>query len=224
MKNSKKILLIGGRSKAKSLAISLRNQGHKILIINKNKEDCMMLAEINGVTVVNGDGTKNYVLEDAGANECDICIALTSKDEDNLVACQLCKRQFNIQKTVAIVSDPNKTEFFQQMGIDNVVCAVAAVTSIIEHTTFIEEITNIISIGKGKAKIMELYINQNSPAVEKRIWEIELPKEVIIGCILRDDMTLIPRGDTRILVGDVLVVISGNKQEELNAIKVLAGR
>jgi trk system potassium uptake protein TrkA len=50
-----------------------------------------------------------------------------------------------------------------------------------------------------------------------------LPKEVIIGCILRGDATMIPRGDTRILAGDMLVVISSDEQE-MAAIRELTGR
>ncbi len=55
------------------------------------------------------------------------------------------------------------------------------------------------------------------------MWEIELPQEVIIGCVLRGEKSLIPRGDTRILAGDMLILISSDKQE-MNAIKKLAGR
>jgi trk system potassium uptake protein TrkA len=82
---------------------------------------------------------------------------------------------------------------------------------------------NIIPIGEGRIQIAEVLISDNAPAVGKKLWEINLPKEVIIGCILRGDTAMIPRGDTRILAGDVLVLISGNGQE-ITAIKELTGR
>ncbi len=102
------ILLIGGRSKARSMAMSLLEQGYRVTVININYDDCMKLAEINGLNVIHGDGTKPYILDEAGAAGCDIAIALTSKDTDNLVACQLCKKQFSVPKTVSLVADPNK--------------------------------------------------------------------------------------------------------------------
>lgn len=219
----KKVLLIGGRSKARSLALSLIKQSYHVTVINITYEDCLKLAEIEKLTVINGDGTKPYILEEANAGYCDIAIALTSKDEDNLVICELCKKRFHIKKTVALVSDPKKTDFFYQMGIDSVVCAIAAVTSIIEQQTFVDKMENIIPIGEGRIQIAEVPVLGNAPVVGKKLWEINFPKEVIIGCVLRGDTTMIPRGDTKILAGDMLVLISGNGQE-LAAIKELRGR
>ncbi len=219
----KNVLLIGGRSKARSMAMSLLEQGYRVTAINRSYEDCRKLAEINGLNVIHGDGTKPYILDEAGAAGCDIAIALTCEDADNLVACQLCKKQFSVPKTVSLVADPNKTDFFTQMGVDSVVCAISAVTGIIQQQALIDEMTNIIPVGKGRVQIVEVQIPGESPIAGKKLWEITLPKEAIVGCVLRSDATLIPRGDTRILAGDTLVVITGNGQE-LNTVQALTGR
>jgi len=217
------VLLIGGKSKAKSLAMSLIAKGYRVTVINDTYEDCIKLAEIDHLTVMNGDGTKPFVLEDASAGDADIAIAMTSKDEDNLVICELCKKRFHVKKTVALVSDPKKTEFFHKMGIDGVVCAITAITSIIEQQAFMDEIATLVPIGEGRVSIAEVPIPGTAPVVGKKLWEINLPKQVIIGCILRGDVTMVPRGDTRVLAGDMLVLISSSKQE-MAAIKELTGR
>lgn len=218
-----KVLLVGGRSKAKSLATSLIRKGYRVTVINDKYDDCLKLAEIDKLTVINGDGTKPFILEDAGARSADIAIALTSKDEDNLVICELCKKQFHIKKTVALVSDPKKTEFFYAMGIDSVVCAIAAITGIIEQQAFVDKMATLVPIGEGRVSIAEVPIMSTAPVIGKKLWEINLPKQVIIGCILRGEETMVPRGDTRILSGDMLVLISSDKQE-MAAIKELTGR
>lgn len=220
--NKKTVLLIGGRNRAISMASSLLSQGFKVTAINNNHEDCMKLAEIQGLTVIHGDGTKPYILDEAGASECDIAIALTDKDADNLVACQLCKKQFGIKKTVSLVMDPNKTAFFHKMGVDRVVCSVSAVTGIIQQQAFIDEMTNIVPMGEGRVQIIEVHITAQSPVADKKLWEITLPQDSIVGCVLRSDTTIIPRGDTRILAGDTLVVLTGNGQE-LNTVHALTG-
>lgn len=222
-KKNQSVLLIGGRSKAKAMAISLLKQGYKVTVINSDHEDCVKLAEIKGLTVIHGDGTKPYILDEAGAKECDIAIALTSKDADNLVACQLCKKQFAVKKTVSLVGDPNKTAFFYQMGVDSVVCAVSALTGIIQQQAFIDEMSTVIPVGEGRVQIIEVRIFGESPIAGKKLWEITLPKECIVGCVLRGDSYLIPRGDTRILAGDTLVVITGSNQD-LDKIHALTGR
>lgn len=222
-RKNERVLLIGGRSKAKSMAISLTKQGYGVTVINNNREECAKLAEIDDVTVIYGDGTKPYILDEAGAMDCDMAIALTSKDADNLVICQLCKRKFKVKKTVSLVADPNKTAFFYQMGVDSVVCAVSALTGIIQQQAFIDEMSNIIPVGEGRVQIIEVRIFGESPIAGKKLWEITLPQECIVGCVLRGDSFLIPRGDTRILAGDTLVVITGNGQN-ISEIHALTGR
>jgi len=218
-----KVLLVGGRSKTKALATSLIRKGYHVTVVNDTYEDCLKLAEIDKLTVINGDGTKPFILEDASAGDADIAIALTSKDEDNLVICELCKKRFDVKKTVALVSDPKKTDFFYKMGIDSVVCAITAITGIIEQQAFMDKIATLVPIGEGRVSIAEVPIPGTAPVVGKKLWEINLPKEVVIGCILRGDTTMIPRGDTRILAGDMLVLISSDEQETA-AIKELTGR
>jgi trk system potassium uptake protein TrkA len=183
----------------------------------------MTLAENSDFKVINGDGSKPYVLEDADVYGYEMAIAMTRRDEDNLVICELCKKKYAIKKTVSLVNDPKKTEFFRSMGIDSVVCSINTITGIIEQQAFMDEIATVIPIGQGNLSIAEVPIPQNSPVVEKKIWEISLPKEVIIGCILRGENSMVPRGDTRLLAGDILVLIS-SKENQISAIKELTGR
>ena len=218
-----RILLIGGFNRTKSLAASLIKKGYQVTAINNDPGNCRALAEIEKLNVFNGDGSKPFVLEDANAYNADIAIALTERDEDNLVICELCKKKFNVKKTVAVITDPQKTEFFYRMGIDSVVCAISAIAGIIEQQAFLNEMATLVPVGNGRIRIAQVPISQSAPAVDKKLWELSLPKDVIIGCMLRGDKSMIPRGDTRILSGDVLVLISTD-EHELAAVRELTGR
>jgi trk system potassium uptake protein TrkA len=219
----KHILLIGSFNKARSLGNSLIKKKYRVTVINNDYQNCLILSEIDSLTVINGDGTKPFILEDANAWDADIAIALTQNDDDNLVICELCKKKFNVKKTVALINDPKKTDFFYKMGIDSVVCAVNAITNIIEQQAFLEGIATLLPTAEARISIAEVPISGTAPVVGKKLWEINLPKEVIIGCILRGEKSMIPRGDTRILAGDMLILISSDKQE-MNAIKELTGQ
>lgn len=218
----KRVLLIGGRRKARSLAVSLLRRGYQVTAVNENHEDCLKLAEIDRLTVIEGDGSKPSVLEDADAGTQDIAIALTSRDEDNLVICELCKKRFHVIKTVTLVSDPQKTEFFTRLGVDRVVCAISAITGIIEQQAFMERMETAVPIGTGRVQITEISIPSDAPVAGKALREIDLPKETVIGCILRGEAVLIPRGDTVLLAGDLVVLIAGSEQAE-GAARILAG-
>lgn len=218
-----RVILIGGFQRTKSLAKSLIKKGYEVTAINKDEKKCQILSEIEKLDVYMGDGSKPFVLEDASVQDADIAIALTDSDEDNLVICQLCKKKFDIKKTVAVVSDPKKTEFFNKMGIDSVVCAISAIANIIEQQAILDEMGTLIPIGEGRINIAQIQISSSSPVLDKKISEINLPKEVNISCILRGEKTMIPRGDTRLMSGDILIMIS-SIENEVAAIKKLTGR
>lgn len=134
----KRVLLIGGDQKAQALATSLGAAGYKITIINKDHATCRVLSELVDGTVIHGDGARPYVLDDAHAHDADLAIALTRSDEDNLVILELCKKMFRVQRTVALVNDPQLIDFFRTMGVDSVLSPVLTITRLIEAEALAE--------------------------------------------------------------------------------------
>ncbi|MGN0312981.1 MAG: potassium channel family protein [Lachnospiraceae bacterium] len=221
-KEHRNILIIGGFEEARSLAVSLLKKEYHVTVVNKDFGACEKLVENGKLNVIYGDGSKKFILEEARAGECQVVIALTDSDETNLVICEMCKEYFGVKKAVSILSDPSKTDFFYQMGVDRVVCALNMITNMMEEQALMSEMMNMMPIDEGRIQIAELAIGQDSPIIGKKLWEINLPKEIIIGCILRENRSLIPRGDTRVLLGDVLVIITSDKNK-LSAVKELTG-
>lgn len=219
----KHAVLIGSFNRARSLADSLINKGYRVTAINSSYDKSVVLAENREINVINGDGSKPFVLDDANIEYADLAIVLTPKDEDNLVICQLCKKKFKVKKTISILNDPLKSSLFYMSGVDSVICEVNAITNIIEQQAFYDGIVTMIPTGECKIRIAEVPILESSPVVGKKMWEINLPKESVIGCIIHGEGTTIPRGDTRINCGDKLILISAANQE-MNAIKELTGR
>ena len=202
------IMIIGGFKKARSLANSLIRKGYEVTAVNKSQIDCEKLAEIDKLKVIYGDGTKKFVLEDAKAHDCSIVICLTNSDEDNLVICEMCKKYFGVKKTVCLLSDPEKTDLFYKMGVDRVVCTLNTITNIIEEQAIMEKMLNTIPVDDGRINIVEVPIYKNSVANGKKLWELNLSKEIVVGCIIRDGKSLIPRGDPCVYEGDVLLIIT----------------
>lgn len=217
----KNILIIGGKRKAEQLAKSLLRKKYNVTIINNNEKDCKKLSDNEKINVFIGDGTKPYVLEDVNAQKMDMAISLLPHDEDNLVALELCKKKFNIKKTISLLTDSKKIEFFHKMGVDKVVCSVEIVTEFIEQEALLDKISKSIPLAEGIIEILEVDINTQDKCIGKKIIDINLPKDVIIGCILRNGLSLVPRGDTIINKGDLLVLIikSDKKHETMLALK-----
>ncbi|MDD5292641.1 MAG: NAD-binding protein, partial [Candidatus Omnitrophica bacterium] len=130
------IIIVGGGKVGHSLAKHLSQDKHTIVLIDKDREACKMLAqELNNVVVVCGDGCEPMVLEEAKIDRADVVAAVTGGDEDNLVICQIAKEKFKVRRTVARVNDPNNEHTFSELGVDIPIDATSIIAKIIEEET-----------------------------------------------------------------------------------------
>lgn len=203
-----KILIVGGRKKADFLTKSLLDKKHKVMIINDNYEFCKTLARNYDIPVIFGDGSDPKILEEADIKNFDIVIALTPKDEDNLVICQLAKKEFSIKKSLSVVRNPQNVDIFKKFGIDTVISSTYVASSIIEQMATVKEIENYIPLDNGQVGLMEIFVKEQHFVANKIISNIDFPKEAIIVCIIRGINTIIPKGNTMILPEDKLVILS----------------
>ena len=203
-----KILIVGGRKKADFLTKSLLEKKHKIMLINDTYEYCKKLSRNYDIPVIYGDGSDPKLLEEANIKNFDIVIALTPKDEDNLVICQLCKKEFNIKKALAVVSNPKNVDIFKRLQVDTVISSTYVAASIIEQMATVKEIENYVPLDNGQVGLMEMYIKNNHFVANKIISNINFPTEAIIVCIIRGLNTIIPKGNTMILPEDKLIILS----------------
>lgn len=203
------IIIAGGREEIHFLIKNFISKGHHVTLINKEEKYCKNFARRHEkIDVVLGDASMPTVLEDAGVIYANLVIALTKYDPDNLVICQIAKAMYGVKRTVAVVNDPENIPVFKSLGIDTVISTVNIVSSIIEQKVSVEEITNLISMEEGKVSITEIVVTENSPVINKTLAEINLPYSSVIGCIIRNEDAIIPRGSTVVMEKDRLIAIS----------------
>lgn len=125
------IIIIGGGKVGYYLLKSIQNN-HDAILIEKNRTLCEKIAEEFSNTVLWGDGTSLEVLKDAGIDDCDILAAVTGKDEENLIICQMAKLNFGMKKTIARVNNPKNIQVFKKLGVDQIVCSTEVISNFIE--------------------------------------------------------------------------------------------
>ncbi len=202
------IIIAGGRKEIHFLIKNFTSKGHHVTLINNDEEYCKNFARIHEkIDVVLGDASMPNVLEDAGAVYANLVIALTQYDPDNLVICQIAKAMYGVKRTVAVVNDPKNISIFKKLGIDTVISTVNIVSSIIEQKISVEEITNLVPLAEGKVSITEVVITKNSPVLNKTLAEINIPYSAVIGCIIRNEEGIIPRGNTVVMEKDRLITL-----------------
>ena len=209
----KRVLLVGDYKNEKAIASSLIKRGCSVTVINDNSEECERLAEIKGLNVILGDGTRKTVLKDASIEYNDIVIAITDCDEKNLIISEISKEEFKVKRTIALLEDGEKTSFFYKMGVDRVISPLNTVSVIMEEEALKDEVSNRIPINNGRMFISETPVHKGSELSGKKLWELNLPKEIIIGCIMRGDENIVPRGDTTIRDNDILLILSSDQNK-----------
>lgn len=206
------ILIVGGHAKANFLTKSLKESGHNVTIVNKDKEWCKIMAHSHGIVGVYGDGTKPFVLKDAGAIEMDTVIALCNKDSSNLVICEVAKKQFKVKNTFAVVNDPKNIRIFKKLGVDKVISSTEILSDMIEFEAVIDNLINYLPMENEKIILSEFYVDVRSKVADMKIKDIDLPPEAIIAYIIRDDeMVICAKSDCELKVSDKVIVLSRSK-------------
>lgn len=211
----KRALLIGGFQKAMFLSGYLKDRGYQVVVMNASRSNADELADGTGCPVICGDGTLPQTLLNAGMQNADLMLALMSKDEDNLVACVLCKKLLQVRRTVSVLDDMKKAAMFYRSGVDSVICEATAIANALDQEELPDGVAGLVPISGGRVHLMEVPVQEKAVVAGKKIWEIDFPAGIIVGCILRGEQSIVPRGDTRILAGDTLLLIASNKQDIL---------
>jgi trk system potassium uptake protein len=127
------ILIIGNDLRTHILTKSLVLAGHHVKLVSKDPAGCRKIADQTEQDVILGDAVNPEILIAAGISHCDLVIAMTEKDADNLVICELAKKKFAISRTIATVENPNNQTVFQRLGVDTVICMAEACSRLVEH-------------------------------------------------------------------------------------------
>jgi trk system potassium uptake protein len=204
-----KIVLVGGGKILYFLARTFISKGHETVVVNRSQEDCQDLTRRLETLVLCGDGSDPTILAEAGADEADVVVALTPRDPENLMICKLAEVRFQVPRTFAMVNDPALEEVFHRLGVTRAFSTASVVSSLIEQIIAVDAITNLIPIEGGKITVTQVTLGETSPAVGKTVEHLQLPKEAILGCVIRSDsQIIIPRGKDVLLQGDRVVAIA----------------
>lgn len=217
-----KIVVAGGRNEADFLIGLLLLGKHKLIVINEDQMYCERLSAIHNIPVIFGDPCKEYVLEEAELKGYDVMIALGDKDADNLAVCQMAKRLFSIKKTVCTVSNPKNVEVFEILGVDRVISSTYMLAHFIEQASIVENIVKVLPLDNQKVLMNEIMVSSSSPVVDKQIMDISLPFNTIISCVIRDTEVIVPNGQTKIMAGDRLLILSTPQNQE-TVVQVIVG-
>jgi trk system potassium uptake protein len=220
-----RLILIGGGETIETvyfLAKYFVGQGYHLTIVSPQPSEARILARRVKATVIAGDGSNPAILEEAGARQADVVLALGAYDPDNLVTCQVAQKLFGVPRTLALANDPDNEEVFHRLGISQVFSATQVIGTLIRGQTTFEEIIKAIPVAEGQVQVTEIVLNENSPAAGASLAGLPLPAQCLVAAILRGGQLHVAGGQSQLQVGDRLIVISSPESHQ-EALHVLAG-
>jgi trk system potassium uptake protein TrkA len=218
-----RVVIAGGGSVGKFIAAQLHDGGHDVLLI-ENDPNVVRRAladrEPACVTWFQADACEVSKLAEADVDKADVVAAVTGDDEDNLVISLLAKQEFVVPRVVARVNNPKNEWMFNQMwGVDVSVSTPHLITALVEEAVSVGSFVRLLSFEGGRAKLAEVTLAEGSPAADREIAELGLPRDSTVVAVVRNDRVVVPRGDTIIRVGDeVLVLVTTDSEEEVRQI------
>ena len=213
-----KVLIAGGGSVGRFMAEQLADGGHAVTIIDNDRAVVAKYKEVDashGVTWVMGDACEVGALGDTGVAEVDVVAAVTGDDEDNLVVSHLCKQEFGAPRVIARVNNPKNEWMFNEMwGVDVAVSTPHLLTGLVQEAVTVGTLVRLLSIKGGKVKLDEVTLSESSPAVNKEIGELHIPRDSSIVAVIREERVMVPREDSVLRAGDEVMVLVNEESEE----------
>ena len=209
------ILLIGGGNLGTNIADRLlkkdefrmvfRSAEYQITFIEQDDERCEKLEKRYNVPIFQGDGTKQEILAQVEPKKMDVAIAATNNDERNSIIALQAKR-LGVKKVIAIARDPDYVPLLEESGI---ICISApyATSAMVENYLDRPIMADLFQIEGGVANLIDVEIPENGIVVDKEIQEINIPEQCVVAAIIRDDEFVVPRGKTKVLKNDHVVIV-----------------
>ncbi len=208
------IIVIGGGRVGYYLIKALLDEGHEVLVVEKNATYCEVINDELGSVCVRGDGCEAVTLAEIGTDRADMFIAVTGDDEDNLVACQVAKHKFKVPRTIARIRNPQNEILFKKLGIDITISSTNIILENIETEVPTHPLTHLLTIRDKGLEIVDVKIPPEATTVGKQVKELSLPPGSVLSRIIRKERKpVVTAGNTILQSGDHVIAVSTPESE-----------
>ena len=218
-KKARNIMIAGGGHIGFNLAKQLENT-HQVKIIDHNISRAREVAEeLEKAIVIHGDVADKDLLIEENIDEIDLFIAVTNKDEANIISSMLAKK-LGVRRVIALVNNQSYIELIHLNTIDIAISADRITTNNLLHYMRQGDTVKAFTLRRGAAEALEVIVHgseNTSKVIGKRLIEIDWPHDITIGCIVRNDEVLFAHRNLVIEAEDhvILFLTDRTRAEEI---------
>jgi trk system potassium uptake protein TrkA len=216
------VLVVGGGKVGYYLTKELIENGHEVVLMEKDRTRANQIADELGSIVVPQDGCEGKYLGEAGCSRADIVAAVTGDDEDNLVICQMAKHHFDVPRAIARVNNPKNESLFRHMGVDEIISPTRMVLGSIEQDIPVHELLHLAALD-NELEIIEAHLQSDSPAVGRSPADLTIPDGCSLFAVVRNGIATPLRPDTVLAEGDKVIAIGRADCERLLHEQLIGG-
>jgi len=219
------LMIVGGGKIGFYLGkILLENRVFQVKIVERDLERCESLCErLPRATIIHGDGSDAELLESEGLDGVDAFVALTDRDEENLIMSMVAKGK-KVPKIVTKISKSNYMSIAEQMNIGSVVSPKhITADQITRYVRTMQDglgsnITTLYKIADGRTEALEFTATGSTKNLGVTLEKLRLRQNILLAVIVRGGMVIIPKGKDYVQEGDSVVVLSLETLDDLNDI------
>ncbi len=201
----KRVTIFGGGTIGCYIARVLERGRVSVKLIESKEERCEELCEhLKKTKIVCGDATDIELLTEEEIGKSDIVVATTESDERNLLI-SLLSKSLGAKMAIAKVENSEYVKLFERVGVD--IALNPRRVTYVEVMKLLRRM-KIETLAEIEGAAVVEVIVRNPKLSNKKLRDIVLPKNSIVGAVVRDNECLIPRGDTEIRKGDRLLVFT----------------
>ena len=207
-------MIVGGGRISEYLATLLIKAKVQVTIVEEKLKRCEELTEtLTNAMIIHGNGTSQELLLSEGINKTSALITLTGIDEENLII-SMFGNFVGVPKTITKINRTEYSAVFADKGIDTIVSPkILTADEIVSYVRAIGNTTGgsvvtLYRIVEGKAEAMEFFIRSNAPYLKIPLSDLQIKKNILIACIIRNRRIIIPKGNDYMQQGDTVVVVT----------------
>ena len=206
-------VIAGGGEVGFHLAKALLESSHEVMLLESDRRRAQVIEEQLGSIVLNAPADEGRYQLEAGCQRADAVIAVTGQDAVNLIVCQLAKWQCHVPRVIARVNDPKNEIVFKALGIDETISSTRVIMNVIEQELPSGGFMPLMPLTGSHLELIEAEIAAGTPAAGRAIGSLGLPDGAAVGGIVRNGSVVHADDDTKLHVGDRIVVLSPTKDE-----------
>ena len=214
-----RIIIVGCGKVGSALAEQLSAEGHELTLIDLSERRLEELTNRLDLTAVVGSGTSYQVLLEAGVQDTDLVIAVTTHDEINLLSC-LTARKASGCHAIARVRDPQYVADLgfirDELGISMAINPELSTARVVSRLMRFPSAIGVSTFARGRIELLDVRIPAGSRLEGLAVCEVNplLRTNVLLCMVRRGDTTYIPKGDFILHAGDDITVIIPPKEQK----------